>query len=240
MLSPAQFRDLVSGRWTGPWPAALRGLLAAAEPVYAAMVRAKNRRFDSGRGQPVRVDAPVISVGNLTVGGTGKSPLVAWLAEWFQSRGTAVAIISRGYGAKEGQPNDEALELAARLPDVPHLQNPDRVAAARHALAAHPRHVLILDDAFQHRRIARDLDIVLLDALEPFGHERLLPRGLLREPVANLSRAHVVALSRADAVDETARDQIRERVREAAPQAVWLELEHRPTGLVNHSGRRSA
>ncbi|MCI0361911.1 MAG: tetraacyldisaccharide 4'-kinase [Planctomycetaceae bacterium] len=240
MLSPAQFRDLVSGRWTGLWPSCLRGLLAAAERVYAAIASAKNRRFDSGRQQAVRVSAPVISVGNLTVGGTGKTPLVAWLAEWFQSRGRRVAIISRGYGAQGGGPNDEALELAARLPVVPHLQNPDRVAAAQQAIAAHPRHVLILDDAFQHRRIARDLDIVLLDALEPFGHERLLPRGLLREPVASLARAHVVALSRADAVDEAARVRIRERVRQVAPRAVWVELEHRPTYLVNHTGQRIA
>ena len=238
MLNPAQFRDLVSGRWTGVWPGCLRGLLAAAEPVYAAIARAKNGRFDSGRTQPVRVDAPVISVGNLTVGGTGKTPLVCWLAEWFRSQGTAVSLISRGYGAKGGQPNDEALELAARLPAVPHLQNPDRVAAARQALADNPRQVLILDDAFQHRRIARDLDIVLLDALEPFGHDRLLPRGLLREPVASLARAHVVALSRADAVDKAARAKIRDRVRQVAPQVIWLELEHRPTALINRSSKR--
>jgi len=238
MLNPAQFRDLVSGRWTGVWPGCLRGLLAAAEPVYAAIARAKNGRFDSGRTQPVRVGAPVISVGNLTVGGTGKTPLVCWLAEWFCSQGTLVTFISRGYGAKEGQPNDEALELTARLPGVPHLQNPDRVAAARQALAANPRQVLILDDAFQHRRIARDLDIVLLDALEPFGHDRLLPRGLLREPVASLARAHAIALSRADAVDEAARDKIRERVQQVAPRVVWMELEHRPTRFINSSGER--
>ncbi len=240
MLNPAQFRDLVSGRTAGLGPACLRGLLAAAEPVYGAVVKAKNLRFDAGHTQPVRVAAPVISVGNLTVGGTGKTPLVAWLAEWLRSQCVAVTLISRGYGAQWGQPNDEALELAARLPAVPHLQNPDRVAAARQALAANPRQVLILDDAFQHRRLARDLDIVLLDALEPFGHDRLLPRGLLREPVASLARAHVVALSRADAVDQSTRARIRERVGQAAPQALWLELEHRPTGLVNHSGRRLA
>jgi tetraacyldisaccharide 4'-kinase len=237
MLNPAQFRELVSGRWTGLWPDCLRGLLAVAEPVYGAIVERKNRQFDAGRLQPERVDAPVISVGNLTVGGTGKTPLVCWLAEQFQSRGTAVTLISRGYGAKGGQPNDEALELAARLPAVAHLQNPDRVAAARQAIANNPRQVLILDDAFQHRRIARDLDIVLLDALEPFGHDRLLPRGLLREPVASLTRAHVVALSRADAVDEAANDKIRERVRRVAPRAIWLELAHRPTAFINSSGK---
>ncbi len=179
-----------------------------------------------------------MSVGNLTVGGTGKTPLVCWLAEWFQRQGVAVTLISRGYGAKRGRPNDEALELAARLPGVPHLQNPDRVAAAKEALAANPRQVLLLDDAFQHRRIARDLDIVLLDALEPFGYGHLLPRGLLREPVENLSRAHVVALSRADAVDEATREAIRARVQQVAPQAVWLELAHQPTGFVNSTGSR--
>jgi tetraacyldisaccharide 4'-kinase len=240
MLSPAQFREIVSGRTAGLGPACLRGLLAAAEPVYGAVVKAKNRRFDAGHTPTVRVAAPVISVGNLTVGGTGKTPLVAWLAEWFRTQGMAVTIISRGYGATHGRPNDEALELAARLPDVPHLQNPDRVAAAQQALATNPRQVLILDDAFQHRRLARDLDIVLLDALEPFGHDRLLPRGLLREPVASLARADVVALSRADAIDDATRQQIRQRASDVAPQALWLELAHHPTGFVNSSGQRLA
>lgn len=137
-----------------------------------------------------------------------------------------------------GRLNDEALELAARLPGVRQVQNPDRVAAAREALAAQPRQVLLLDDAFQHRRIARDLDIVLLDALEPFGYEHLLPRGLLRESVASLARAHIVALSRADAVDEARRREIQARVRSLAPRALWLELAHQPTALVSHAGER--
>ena len=119
--------------------------------------------------------------------------------------------------------NDEALEIAARLPGVKQIQNPDRVAAAREALAADPQQVLVLDDAFQHRRIARDLEIVLLDALEPFGYEHLLPRGLLREPVSSLSRAHVVALSRADAVSESCRREIEARVRESL-EAVALDV----------------
>lgn len=238
MLSDAQFRELVSGRWQGPLAGTLRTGLALLEPLYAATIRRRNRQFDTGRRQPHRVAAPVISVGNLTVGGTGKSPLVAWLADWLSRRGIAATIISRGYGARGGRPNDEALELAARLPGVPHLQNPDRLAAAEEALRANPRQVLILDDAFQHRRIARDLDIVLLDALEPFGYERLLPRGLLREAVENLARAQVVALSRSDAVNPARRTEIESRVKCVAPQAAWLELEHRPGGLVSASGRR--
>jgi tetraacyldisaccharide 4'-kinase len=119
---------------------------------------------------------------------------------------------------------------------VPHYQNPDRVAAASEALAANPRQVLILDDAFQHRRLARDLDIVLIDALEPFGYGHLLPRGLLREPVNSLARAHVVALSRSDAVTDDRRREIEATVRRHAPQAVWLELTHRPTRLISASG----
>jgi tetraacyldisaccharide 4'-kinase len=151
-------------------------------------------------------------------------------------RQVAVTIISRGYGSRGGKPNDEALELAARLPGVPYLQNPDRIAAANNALAANPAQVLILDDAFQHRRLARDLDIVLLDALEPFGHEHLLPRGLLREPVVGLARAQVVALSRSDAVNEQRRREIESIVREVAPQALWLELIHKPTRLIAAGG----
>jgi tetraacyldisaccharide 4'-kinase len=237
MLSEVQFRELVSGRWQGPVPTALRGLLAMLELPYGAALRHRNRRFANGR-HPQRVAAPVISVGNLTVGGTGKTPLVAWLAQWFARRGAATTIISRGYGARGGRPNDEALELAARLPDVAHLQNPDRVAAAKEALCRNPRQVLILDDAFQHRRLARDLDIVLLDALEPFGYERLLPRGLLREPVESLARAQVAALSRSDAVDAARRAEIESRAKRLAPAALWLELLHRPSGLVSTSGRR--
>jgi len=182
------------------------------------------------------VAAPVISVGNLTVGGTGKTPLVAWLAEWFARRQVPVTIISRGYGAKAGKPNDEALELAFRLPEARQLQNPDRVAAAEEALQQNAQQVLVLDDAFQHRRLARDLDIVLLDALEPFGYERLLPRGLLREPVESLSRAQVVALSRSDAITADQRQAIEKRVRGIAPNVVWLEMTHRPAGLASFGG----
>jgi tetraacyldisaccharide 4'-kinase len=240
MWSQARFRELVSGRWQGPLAGGLRGLLTLGELPYAAVVGRRNLRFDRGHRRPHRAAAPVISVGNLTVGGTGKTPLVAWLAEWFVSRGAQATIISRGYGGAKGRPNDEALELAARLPGVPHLQNPDRIAAAEQALASNPRQVLILDDAFQHRRLARDLDIVLLDALEPFGYQRLLPRGLLREPPSALGRAHVVALSRADAVDSARRAAIEARVRELAPQALWLELSHQPTSLVSSGGQRLA
>ena len=196
-FSPTAFRDLVSGRRRGAMAAGLRTILAAAEVPYTWAVRWRNRSYDCGANTVYRVDVPVISVGNLTLGGTGKTPMVEWIVRWFLAQGKKVGIISRGYGTRGG-PNDEARELAWKLPGVPHVQDPDRVAAARKAIEERGCQVLVLDDAFQHRRIGRDLDIVLLDALEPLGYEHVFPRGTLREPVEGLSRAHVVALSRAD------------------------------------------
>src|SRR6187401_3256659 len=145
MLSESQFRELVSGRWRGPMASSLRGILSAAEAPYGWVVRRRNAGFDSGRVKPAEVGAPVISVGNLTVGGTGKTPLVLWIARWLKERGMEVTIISRGYGRRGGGLNDEALELAARLPGVRQVQNPNRVAAAREVLGAQPRQVLLLD-----------------------------------------------------------------------------------------------
>ena len=130
---------------------------------------------------------PVISVGNITTGGTGKTPMVAWLARWFRNQDVRVALVSRGYRAEAEGQNDEARELATLLPDVPHLQNPDRVAAARIAIDELETQLIILDDGFQHRRIHRDLEIVLIDALQPFGFGHVLPRGLLREPLRGLA-----------------------------------------------------
>ena len=175
---------------------------------------------------------PVVSVGNLTLGGTGKTPLVEWLARWFRQQGVRVTIISRGYGAEAGSRNDEALELERNLPDVPHVQNPDRVAAAKVAVEELDCQMILLDDGFQHRRIARDLDIVLLDALEPLGFDHVFPRGTLREPLAGLRRAGVVALSRADMLPHTGREDVRRCVQLHAPDAVYMELTHAARSLI--------
>ena len=184
---------------------------------------------------------PVISVGNLTLGGTGKTPLVYWLARWFGDRAIPVAVISRGYHARPGDEdsrNDEARELAARLPGVCHLQNPDRVAAAGQAIGQFHCRAILLDDAFQHRRIARDLDIVLLDALEPLGFGHVFPRGTLREPADGLRAPDLIALSRADALEPQRRAELRRHVAQLAPQAAWLEMRHTPRALVSSSGGR--
>src|SRR5262249_34901289 len=156
------FREVVSGQRRGAAASILRGILRLVEAPYSSAVAWRNRQYDLGRKAVERVGVPVISVGNLSLGGTGKTPLIEWLARWFRERGVRVAIVSRGYGTKAGSRNDEALELAEKLPDVPHVQNPDRVAASHAAIAEHNCQLILLDDAFQHRRIHRKLDIVLL------------------------------------------------------------------------------
>jgi tetraacyldisaccharide 4'-kinase len=236
MINPSQFHDLVAGRQRGFAAASSRALLRAAAVPYTLAVNWRNRRYDRGRAQVQRVGVPVISVGNLSLGGTGKTPLVKWLAHWFRRHGLRVSIVSRGYRSLAGQENDEARELRQLLPDVPHVQDPDRVAGASRAIREFASQLVLLDDGFQHRRLARDLDIVLLDALEPFGFGHVFPRGTLREPAAGLRRAHVVCLSRADAVGDDQRDAIRRRVAELAPRAAWCELVHTASGLINAVG----
>jgi tetraacyldisaccharide 4'-kinase len=236
VLDPGQFRELVSGRQKGLAANALRGVLRAAEVPYTLAVRWRNWRFDQGHAAVLRVPVPVVSVGNITLGGTGKTPLVEWLARRFLERGIRPAIVSRGYGAKEGEPNDEAMELAARLPGVPHEQSPDRFAAACRAVERHDARIVLIDDGFQHRRLHRDLDIVLLDALEPFGFGHVFPRGTLREPAGGLSRADVIVLSRADLATAEERQAIRREARRLAPNAAWAEVVHRPVGLVGGDG----
>jgi tetraacyldisaccharide 4'-kinase len=236
LLDPRRFREIVSGRQRTLGAAVFRAVAGLAETPMRWAVAWRNRRYDRGAARIKCVPAPVISVGNLTLGGTGKTPLVAWVAQEIERAGHGVTLISRGYGGQGSEQNDEARELALRLPHVAHLQNPDRVAAARQALAADPNHALVLDDAFQHRRLARDLDLVLLDASEPFGYERLFPRGTLREPPTALARAQAVILTRADLLDAAGRAEIRARVARLAPQASWAEVCFSPRQLRNTAG----
>lgn len=231
------FKRLVDGSLRGPGPALARGLLAGLSVPYAAAVSARNAAYDRGVLRVSRADVPVVAVGNLTLGGTGKTPLVAWVARSLAAHGRRPAIVSRGYRAAPGGQSDEAAELAILLPAVPHVADRDRVAAAARATAA-GADVVVLDDGFQHRRLARDLDIVAVDATDPFGGGRLFPRGLLREPLAGIARAHAVVLTRATAVTEERRRQIRGRLEEAAGGRLpaWVEAEHRPLRLRSAGG----
>lgn len=180
-------------------------------------------------------DVPVVSIGNLTTGGTGKTPFAAHLARWFRANGVRVCFVSRGYKSADGSVNDEALVLAQLCPDVPHLQNPDRVTACATAVHELETQLVILDDGFQHRRLRRDLDIVLIDALNPWGYGYLLPRGLLREPRSSLRRADVIVVTRVNqATDEQLRS-IRARIaRDSSLQPI--EVSFPATRLVNATG----
>src|SRR4051812_18219253 len=243
MVALARFDEdaylrLIRGRTRGPIAMTARGLLGLAAAGYRLGVAERNRAFDRGWKAIHRVPVPVVSVGNLTLGGTGKTPMVEWVARWYRARDVRVAILSRGYGQAEGI-NDEGRVLEENLPDVPHLQDPDRVRSARIAVEELQTELIVLDDGFQHRRLGRDLDLVLLDALEPFGLGRLFPRGLLREPVTSLRRAGVVVLSRADLVDEATRRAIRAEAERRAGPLVWAEARHAPRDLIDANGHAS-
>ncbi|MBI1247089.1 tetraacyldisaccharide 4'-kinase [bacterium] len=236
MFTVRDYKEIISGKRRGPGSSLLRGMMWVTSLFYGFGVGARNRSFDTGRQAGEKFDVPVISVGNLTLGGTGKTPMVAWLARWFREHNVRVTLISRGYGAEEGAQNDEAKELEQLLPDVPHLQNPKRVEAAQVATEELAAQVLLLDDAFQHRQIARDLDIVLIDATEPFGFGYLFPRGTLREPVQNLTRADIVVLTRGDMVSAEQREKIWQRVDQLDHHAKKVEMHHQPSRLLNSSG----
>ena len=237
MISPSHFREVVSGRSRGLSATVLRSALRMCETPYAWAMRVRNHRYDRGLTETHRVDVPVVSIGNLSLGGTGKTPLVLWVARYFRQRGVRVSIVSRGYAAGDDGRNDEALELELALPEVPHLQNANRVEAARRAIKERKTELILLDDGFQHRRLERDLDIVLLDATEPFGFEHVFPRGTLREPIEGLARADVVVLSRADMLSAEAREVVRQRASQFAPRAAWCEVQHTAQDLVDAQGQ---
>lgn len=233
-----RYLHLVRQPGGGPGAALARLALGTAAVPYRLGVGWRNRGFDRGRRPIERAGVPVVAVGNLTLGGTGKTPMVEWVARWFRERDVRVALLSRGYGQAGGL-NDEGLVLDQNLPDVPHLQDPDRVGLARIAVEELESQVLVLDDGFQHRRLGRDLDLVLLDALDPFGGGRLFPRGLLREPIASLRRAGLVVLSRADLVDEPRRRAIRAEAERHAGPLRWVEARHAPLDLIDAEGQSS-
>jgi tetraacyldisaccharide 4'-kinase len=201
---------------------------------YGLAIRLRNRLYTSGWRTVHRAGVPVVSVGNLTAGGTGKTPCVEYVAGFYRRRERRVAVLSRGYGAAAGR-NDEALVLEENLPDVPHLQGADRVTLAHTAVEELESEVLVLDDGFQHRRLARDLDLVLIDATEPWGYGYLLPRGLLREPRSSLRRAGLILLTRCDQAGIERVEALRREVRRYAPAVPIVETRHGPVELVNSS-----
>lgn len=228
----AYFRDVITGRSRGLTSALLRGGLRLLSHPYGWAMLLRNRAYDRGWKQVQRVPVPVVSVGNLTLGGTGKTPCVEYLARFYRQEGLQVALLSRGYGSERGR-NDEAMVLEENLPDVPHLQGVDRVALAETAIEELESEILILDDGFQHRRLGRDLDLVLVDATDPWGQGYCFPGGFLREPLRGLRRADAVLLTRCDQEDPAQRQRLRQQLTRLAPGKPLIETTHAPVELVN-------
>ena len=217
-------------------------LLRVPALAFGLIARTRAGLYDRALLPRERLEVPVVSVGNLSAGGTGKSPCVVFLARRLRARGRRPGVLSRGYRARAADPrreNDESLALARELPDVPRVQRKDRVAGGRELIAAGCE-VIVLDDGFQHRRLARDLDLVLVDALRPWGLaapdgeepvRELLPRGLLREPPAALRRADALVLTRSDQVAAARRDALVRELEALAPGRPVLLAEHRPRAL---------
>jgi tetraacyldisaccharide 4'-kinase len=176
-----------------------RGLALALWPlsvVYRLVVSAKNWMYDAGWLKTKRLNGMVISVGNLTTGGTGKTPMVLWLAQRFLAEGKSVAILSRGYKGSRGT-SDEIELLRRRLGDgVRFGVGPDRFASGAKLEGEQKVDVFLLDDGFQHRQLARDLDILMLDGSRKLKNEWLLPAGTLREPISASRRADLLVVSR--------------------------------------------
>lgn len=194
---------------------------------WEAVAAVRGRR-QAGSAQHAAV--PVICIGNLTMGGTGKTPAALWVVEALAPR--KAGLLRRGYGAAAGAPGDEeSAWLAAALGDggLVH-ESPDRVAGAA-ALVERGAEVIVMDDGFQHRRLARDLDVVLVDATRPWGGGGCPPGGLLREGPAALGRAGAVVLTRTDQVQESLLEGLRSEARRRAPDAVHAEAQHSFAGL---------
>ncbi len=215
-------------------------LLRVPAALFGTVASLRSKLYDRGWLPHERLGVPVICIGNLSVGGTGKTPMVVWVTRALQERGRRPGLLSRGYGADAGARNDEALELERLLPGVPHVQEPDRVAGGRQ-LEELGVDVIVMDDGFQHRRLDRDLDLVLVDATRPWGvpyPERggapvcaTLPRGFLREGPAALARASAIVITRADQTTPERLEALRAELESRAPGVPIVETTHRPAKL---------
>jgi len=200
---PDRLHGIMSGEHHDPLAVGLRLVTNLGVPPYRLATGVRNTFYNAGVLRAHPLGRPTVSVGNVTAGGTGKTPMVIELIRRLQAMGHQPAVLMRGYepaGLEARKGSDEAAVLRGSLGgDVPVMANPSRIDGARDVLADRPEvSVFVLDDGFQHRKAKRDLNLVLVDASVPFGFGRVLPRGLLREPMRNLRRADAVVVTRAD------------------------------------------
>jgi tetraacyldisaccharide 4'-kinase len=221
---------------------------------YGWVVRSRSLFYSVKLLKTKILPCPVISVGNITVGGTGKTPLVMTLAKGLMDRGISVAILSRGYkGTKTSEPvvsdgkslflspeesGDEPFLMAQVCKGVPVLIGKDRFANGRIAFRKFGMKGLLLDDGFQHLPLHRDLDILLIDSTIGFGDQHLLPRGILREPLSHLRRAHLILLTKVED-PETCRP-LEKKIHEIHPRAQVFHSHYQPTSLIGPKGEQEA
>ncbi|MHC4841517.1 MAG: tetraacyldisaccharide 4'-kinase [Planctomycetota bacterium] len=229
-MKQRDFLALVSGKRTGLWAGVLRLFLRFASFFFWLGAWARLILFKAGWFKGNKVDVPVICVGNLTTGGTGKTPVVAYVVKYLQKLGRKPAIVSRGYKG-DSQGNDELQVLEQLCPGVPHIQNPNRTAAAQKAIVD-GADVVVMDDGFSHLKLARDLNILLFDSLNPFGYGRMLPRGLLREPLKSCSRAQFAIFTRADAASKERLRDLEDTIRCNAFEGDIAHAAHMPAELI--------
>lgn len=237
----ALYLSIINKENKGALSSLLRFFLMPFSYLYYLGIKVRESLYRLGLLKRALLPVPVISIGNITLGGTGKTPLVELVTRFLLERGKKVAILSRGYRAtKRGseEVNDEYLELLGNLPRVPILLGRDRLSSARKALMDYRPDCLILDDGFQHHRLARDLDIVVLDSLVPFGSGGLIPAGTLREPLTSLKRADLLVLSRADQCNPAELESIRKCLQALDNHIPIVEAVHYPLYLEDLEGRR--
>jgi tetraacyldisaccharide 4'-kinase len=206
--------------------------------LYGGVVRLWILAYQTGVKKKESLSSPVISVGNIVAGGTGKTGFVLYLARFLEKLGKRVCVLTRGYGGRRRgivsssnlpEWGDEALLLRAGLPDTPILTGKDRVKTGKLALERFDSDVFILDDGFQYLRLNRDLNILLIDATDPFGGKRFPPCGLLREPLSSVCRADVIIFTRVDQVDGAR--ELRRRMAKLNPNAPLLSAVYKPLWL---------
>lgn len=224
------------------------------EIPYSGIVSLRNWAYDRQYLKTHSVDVPVISVGNLTAGGTGKTPVVQFLCGWLKESGYHPAIVMRGYGSSlnlannylvadesgllitQEEAGDEAAQLAQNLPGVPIWIGANRVISGQNAVKLSKANILIMDDGFQHRNLFRNMNILLIDALRPWGYDHVLPRGLLREPISNLRRADVVLITRSDLCSEEELQNLENQISDVDESAQIFRTSHKPSRIVELFG----
>ncbi len=224
------FYRLMTDRQGGVLAALLKGILGILSCVYGLVVTIRNLLYALGILRPLDLGRCVISVGNITWGGVGKTPFVIFLVEHLCARGKKPAILTRGYMKKNLGVSDEAVMMRQYVPDVPVGVGPNRWQTSQKILATHRIDAFILDDGFQHRKIRRDLDIVLIDSTNPFGNGALIPRGILRESLSALKRAHIIILTKSD-VNPSFVQNLEDKVRQINTACVIGQAVHAPQAL---------